>query len=144
MKSRSYLVVFSLFILALTGCASGPTYNEYASSIKSATSDNGRIYLYRTTALGAAVQPSIRLNGEIIGKAQPQGFFYVDRPAGQYEISASTEAKRSLSFNLDAGDEKYVRLEMKMGFFAGHVKPVLVDTGVGKEEIKKTKYIGTQ
>ena len=43
---------------------------------------------------------------------------------------------------LDANEEKYVRLEIKMGAFVGHIKPVLVDTSVGKEEIQKMKYIG--
>ncbi len=88
------------------------------------------------------MQPKVQLNGEPVGKAVPKGFFYIDRPAGNYTISASTEAERSLSLNLAAGEEKYVRLEMKMGVFAGHVKPVLVDTSEGMEELKKTKYIG--
>lgn len=48
----------------------------------------GRIYVYRTAAFGAAVQPKVRLNEEVIGKAVPKGFFYVDRPIGEYTLSA--------------------------------------------------------
>jgi hypothetical protein len=141
MKPKHYITVVLLTIIIIGGCASGLKYEEFASTLQPVSPDYGRIYIYRTTVFGAAVQPSVRLNGEVIGKATPKGFFYVDRPAGTYEISASTEAKRSLSLNLEAGEEKYVRLEIKMGAFVGHVKPVLVDNVVGQQEIKKTKYI---
>lgn len=142
MKSKNCVIPVLLTVLMLVGCASGPTYNEVAGTIEPTPQGEGRIYIYRTTAFGAAIRPAIRLDGEIVGKAIPKGFFYIDRPAGTYQISASTEAKRSLSLNLEAGDQKYVRLEIKMGVFAGHVKPVLVDSAIGQEELKKTKYIG--
>ncbi len=141
MKTSVRLVCFAAVAL-MAGCASGPSFQEHASTMEPVSAELGRIYLYRTTALGAAVQPAVRVNGEVVGKASPKGFFYVDREPGTYEISASTEAERSLSLTLDAGEEKYVRLEMKMGLFVGHVKPVLVDTDEGREELAKMKYTG--
>ena len=139
-KFTFFSLILSFFFLS--GCATGPKFEEYASSIPAIPDNAGRIYIYRTATFGAAIQPGIKVNGEVVGKAVPQGFFFVDRPAGSYEVSASTEAKRSLSLNLDAGQERYVRLEVKMGLFAGHIKPVLVDNAEGKDEIKKTKYVG--
>lgn len=143
MKFKFNFLSIIFAVVVLSGCASGPTFNEYSSSIPSITADSGRIYIYRTATFGAAVQPGIRVNGEVVGKAVPQGFFFIDRPAGNYEISASTEAKRSLTLSLEPGDEKYVRLEVKMGVFAGHIKPVLVESSAGKQEITKTKYTGS-
>lgn len=143
MKTKPYLYSALLALSVLTGCASGPAYEQYAEQIKPSQNGDGRLYIYRTTILGAAIQPDVKVNDEVVGSATPQGFFYVDRPAGQYVVSASTEAKRSLTLNIDSGDEKYIRLEMKMGLLAGHVKPVLVERAVGQEEIKKTKFIGT-
>lgn len=142
MNTKLSFLFLTFSIIVLSGCASGPTYNEYASSIPAMTSDSARVYVYRTSTLGTAIQPKIKINGEVVGKAVPQGFFFVDRPAGSCEISASTEVKRSLTLGLEPGDERYVRLEVKMGLFAGHIKPVLVDNAVGKKEITKTKYIG--
>ena len=84
----------------------------------------------------------VRINDLEVGKAKPKGFFYVDLSPGTYDISASTEAERNLNMTLDAGEEKYVRLEIKMGAFVGHVKPVLVDSAVGLEELQKMKYTG--
>ncbi len=140
MKTKISILFLLFMAITLGGCASGPSFNEYSASIPIVKDDLGRIYIYRTSAAGAAVQPGIRINGEVVGKAVPKGFFFVDLPAGSYEVSASTEAKRSLTLNLEPGEERYVRLEVKMGFLVGHIKPVLVDNSVGKEEITKTKY----
>jgi hypothetical protein len=133
------LLASTLFI----GCATGPTYQESTAQMRPLAAENGRIFIYRKTSLGAAVQPEVTVDGEPVGKAKPKGYFYVDLPPGSHEISASTEAERNLKLTLDAGEEKYVRLEVKMGAFVGHVKPVLVDTAVGREEIQKMKYVGS-
>jgi len=41
--------------------------------------DKGRIYFYPTMLLDIAVQPEAKVNGEVVGRAVPNGFFYVDR-----------------------------------------------------------------
>ena len=143
MRTKLMKIFLPLFATAVVaGCASGPSYQEQAAQMQPVDAANGRIYIYRKSAFGAAVQPKVRINGEEVGKAQPKGFFYVDLSPGTYDISASTEAERNLNVTLDAGEEKYVRLEIKMGAFVGHVKPVLVEKSVGLEEIQKMKYTG--
>lgn len=142
MKSNHMKWLALVVVVGVSGCASGPGYREYSEQIPEVSQGEGRIFLYRAAAVGAAVQPKVRVNGEEVGKATPGGFFYIDRPTGSYEISTSTEAKRSLSLELDSGEERYVRLEMKLGFFVGHVKPVLVERSVGMDEIQKLKYTG--
>jgi len=142
MRNKLFSGMIVGVLLALAGCASGPKFAEYQSELAPVAEDSGRIYVYRNSAFGAAIQPAVRLNDEVVGKAKPKGFFIIDRPAGDYVLSASTEAKRSLSLALENGEEKYVRLEIKIGVLAGHIKPVLVEPEIGMEEIKKTKYIG--
>ena len=137
---KFFLVAITTAFLA--GCASGPSYQEQSANMEPVSAENGRIIMYRKSSLGAAVQPMVKVNGEEVGKAKPKGFFYVDLPPGTYDVSASTEAERNLNMTLDAGEEKYVRLEVKMGGFVGHIKPVLVDKEVGLEELQKMKYIG--
>jgi hypothetical protein len=83
----------------------------------------------------------VKLNGEKVGSAVPQGFFYVDRPAGDYEFTTTTELKKSLTFHLDAGQTRYVKLSISMGFMVGHVYPELVENTVGASEIQKTKSV---
>jgi Protein of unknown function (DUF2846) len=140
---RARVVMAVVTSLLLSACAtSTPKYSEMAASMGAAKSDMGRIYFYRTVLLGFAVQPEVRLNGEVVGRAVPNGFFYVDRPAGNYEVATSTEVERKLTFTLDAGQVRYVRLNISMGFFAGHVYGELVDEAKGQSEIADVRYTG--
>lgn len=131
-----------LVSIYLGGCATGPKFSEVLPSLGTAAPDNGRIYIYRTALLGAAIQPEVRLNGEVVGAAVPNGFFYVDREPGDYKITTSTEVDRHLSLVLEKGQTRYVRLNVSMGFFVGHVYPELVEAGVGAKEIQQCSYIG--
>ena len=133
------VAALTALLLVVAGCASGPGYNEVSGSFAAVPGGSGRIFFYRTTALGAALQPDVKLNGEKVGSATAQGFFYVDRSPGDYEVTTTTELKKTLTFHLDAGQTRYVRFGVSMGFFAGHVYPELIDESVAKGEIQSTK-----
>jgi hypothetical protein len=129
-------------LLLLAACASsGPTFTQANAGAPAVAADQGRIYIYRVSSmLGAAVQPSVKLDGVKVGDSVPGGYFYVDRPAGSYKISTSTEVERDLTLTLEAGQIRYVRTEVSMGFMAGHVSPVLVDAAEAEKEIKDCHY----
>ena len=76
-----------------------------------------------------------------IGTAKPGGFFFVDRVPGNYQVETSTEVKRQLSLTLEKQQTRYVRLNLAMGFFVGHVFPELVDDATGEKEIAKCKLV---
>ncbi|HDR16719.1 MAG TPA: DUF2846 domain-containing protein [Desulfobacteraceae bacterium] len=118
-------------------------YTEFQAKIANSNPDIGRIFFYRPSALGAALRPDVMLNNEKVGEAIAQGFFYVDRQPGEYQVVTFTEVKRKLSFILDSGQTRYVRFSTSFGFFVGHVYGELVDPDVGMEEIKDCKYTGT-
>jgi hypothetical protein len=69
----------------LGGCAaSGAKFQEMAGSMPSLKPGEGRIFFLRSSSIvGAAIQPEIRLNGQVVGQSKPGGFFYVDRAAGK-------------------------------------------------------------
>ncbi|NTU42198.1 MAG: DUF2846 domain-containing protein [Nitrospirales bacterium] len=145
MKTLLKFVAVFIVSLSLWGCAtSGPKYSELLPTISTAPPDTGRIYIYRTAVFGFAVQPDVTLNGEVIGQAVPHGFFYVDKKAGTYEILTSTEVDRKLSLLLESGQTRYVRLNIAMGFFVGHVYPELIDPKIAEEEIQDCHYIGAE
>jgi hypothetical protein len=136
MKSLAKLALILTFVSLFAGCAtSGLKYSEFKPAVTDLGPEQGRIYIYRTSALGAAVQPEVQLNGEGVGRAVPNGFFYVDRKPGSYEISTSTEVKRKLSLTLEGGQTRYVRLNISIGFFVGHVYPELIDNETAQKEI---------
>lgn len=141
-KRAGIRATLCLAVLCLVGCASGPRYSEINSTFAEPSAGNGRIFFYRPSTFGAAIQPSVKVNDEVVGSAVPHGFFYVDRPAGSYKISASTEVERNLSLTLDAGQIRYVQLTISMGFVAGHVSPELVENAKGEKDIRALHYTG--
>jgi hypothetical protein len=130
--------------ILLTGCAAtGPTHQSMEASIPTLKADMGRVYFYRASSMmGAAVQPSIKLDGAAVGESKPGGFFYVDTSAGSHEAATSTEATNKLTFVLDKGEVKYVRTKVTMGLMAGHVVPELVSADEAKKEIATLAYTG--
>ena len=144
MKLSPKYVLLVAALVSLIGCATGgPKYADLNPTIPSKP-DTGRIFVYRTALLGAAVQPAVRVNGEAVGNAVPNGFFFIDRAPGDYVISTSTEVDRNLSLTLDKGDTRFVRLNISMGFFVGHVYPELIEPATGEKEIQDCHYTGSK
>ena len=141
MKRWLQFALLILFAVVLSACATGPKFTEVNPDLASESPSMGRIFFYRPSSFGAALQPNVMLNDEKVGKAISWVFFYVDRPAGSYECVTSTEVERKLSFILEPGQTRYVRFSVNFGFFVGHVYGELVDDSVGLEEIKDCKYI---
>jgi hypothetical protein len=141
MLTRKRLGLVILTALILSSCASGPKYAMVASTLSPPAPSKGRIYFYRPSAMGAAVQPDIKLNGEKVGTAKPHGFYFVDRDPGNYEVTATTETEKKLTFVLEAGQVRHVRLKIQMGIMVGRIVPELVDRAEAEEELKDLSYI---
>ncbi|MGE5384508.1 MAG: DUF2846 domain-containing protein [Betaproteobacteria bacterium] len=129
--------------LLLGACASGPKLADVKSAIPTLKSTEGRVYFYRSSSmLGAAVQPEIRVNGEVVGQSTPGGFFFVDMAPGPKEVSTTTEVEKKLTFVLDAGQTRYVKTYVYFGALVGRVQPQLVDNATGAAELEETSYTG--
>lgn len=143
MNASRSLGVLALSLL-VTACASGPKLAEVQSRIPTLQPDNGRIYFYRSSSMmGAAIQPSILLNGTVVGNSKPGGFFFVDQTAGPKEVSTSTEVEKKLTFALEPGQIRYVRTVIGFGVLVGRVYPELVDNATGEKELAEMSYIGS-
>lgn len=130
--------------LAVVGCATGPKYTEVKRSIPNLSPDNGRIYFYRSgTMFGAAIQPSVTLNGVVVGDSKPGGFFYVDVPPADYEVVLSTEVDKKLTFVLEKRQEKCVRMSVGLGVVVYRVYPELAEPAVCDAEIQDLSYTGS-
>jgi hypothetical protein len=123
MIKRLLALAFAVMaVLLMSGCATGLPFAEVAAKMPDLKPGDGRICFLRSSSmLGAAIQPQLRLNGEVVGESKPGGFFFVDRPAGNYIASASTETENTLSFTLAAGETKYLRSAVHPGILVGRV-----------------------
>lgn len=129
--------------LILAGCASGPKYQEVSNAMPTLRTSEGRIYFLRSSSmLGAAIQPDIRLNGQVVGESKPGGFFYVDRPAGNYVASTSTEVEKMASFVLNTGETKYLRTSPSLGLLAGRIVVELETPEKARAELPTLSYTG--
>jgi hypothetical protein len=138
------LLLALLAAALLAGCAtSGVTYTDLQAKLAPPAAGQGRIYIYRTMVMGAAVQPEVKLNDVVVGSAVPRGFIYLDRPAGNYTVSSATEVTRTLSLTLAPGQVRYVKLSIGMGFFVGHVIPELVENSEGVEDIASCHLVSS-
>lgn len=144
MKRPVALSAALLVGIFLAGCASGPKFSEISSSIRPIPADEGRIYFFRSSSMmGAAIQPDIRLNGQVVGTSKPGGFFYVDRQAGSYIAATSTETEKTASFTLDVGETKYLRTSTSFGLLVGHVVVEIEDPQKAKAEIETLSLTGS-
>ena len=141
---KSLRSVFALLLVALlSACASGPKLAEMSSSIPPLKADEGRVFFYRSSSMmGAAIQPNILLNGNVVGESKPGGFFFVTTVPGPMEVSTATEVEKKLTFKLEPGQTRYVRTSIGLGVVAGRVYPELVDPEQGLKELSETSYTG--
>jgi hypothetical protein len=140
MKTTQIIKLAAVAVLAvfLAGCAAtGAKYAEASKSMPAMKAGEGRVYFIRSGSMfGAAIQPDLRLNGQVVGASKPGGFFYVDRPAGNYSASATTETEKTLSFNLRAGETKYVRSAPAFGLVVGRINLDLEQADKAQAELQ--------
>ncbi|WGT61840.1 DUF2846 domain-containing protein [Variovorax paradoxus] len=142
---RRWIGGFLLAVLAagLFGCsASGPRHSEMEQSLPSLGENEGRIYFYRNSILGAAIQPEVLLNGQIVGKSQPSSFFFVDRPAGSYRATARTEAEGSIDIALRPRQTAYIEMSISMGLLVGRPAFERVAEPEGRKALPSLAYGG--
>jgi hypothetical protein len=112
-------------------------------SIPTLQPNAGRIYFYRSASMfGAAVQPSIQLDGAQVGESKPGGFFYVDAKAGDHEVMCATEMEKKLTFTLDKGEVKYVKTSIGLGLLVGRAVPELVSQEEAQKALPDLSFTG--
>lgn len=135
--------MFSLIALAvLAGCATGPRFDTVQSGLSPVPAGQARVYFYRSTALGAAIQPDVTLNGTVVGKAEPNGIFFIDTRPGSMEVVTGSEVEKKLTFTAGAGDTRYVKLAVGLGVLVYRIYPELVSEEEARKETAELAFTG--
>jgi hypothetical protein len=112
--------------LLLAGCAtSGPLGKEVLAT--NIAPKKSRLVVYRTSALGFAVQPDYMINGKPVAPSQPDGFVVCNLEPGKHEV---TVGNFELNVNFGGGTDKanvtlrpgattYLKAEPQMGLTVG-------------------------
>jgi len=148
MKSvRAGVVAWAWLALALlSGCAaSGRSYMAVSSELPAIKENGCRVVFYRTDSMvGAALQPEIRLDHQVVGKSQPGGFFYVDTHPGRHVATSQTETEASLEFDVQAGQTVYVSSSITLGLLVGRVQLNLRPEALALSELSPLRYTGVE
>jgi hypothetical protein len=139
-----YLKMVRCFVLMLAvtmafGCATkGPAFSKIATA--DIPAGKGVVYVYRPSGfVGAAVSYDIWRGNEKLGYLVQGGYFtYLANP-GELELTAKTEARASLTLDVRAGQEHYVKGSVGVGAFIGRPKLEVVDAETGSREIQDCK-----
>lgn len=142
MKKALHALALIASAAALASCATGRNFSEISNTIPKLKPGYGRVYFARPDYIALAIQPQIHLNNDVVGKSQAGGFFYVDRPAGDYTVSLTTETTNSVAFHLAGGETKYIKTAPGLGFFVAHIVPTIEYPEQGQSDVRNLKYTG--
>jgi hypothetical protein len=132
MKSSKLLLLVSVLFLA--ACAASGTPFQRITDIPK---DKGLVYVYRPNSiLGGAVHYDVHAgNDEVICDLIRNGYcIYYSKP-GELELWGKTESKSTITVDVKAGQEHFVRGGISMGFFIGRPNFTMTDKKTALEEI---------
>ena len=125
-------IVALVGLVALTACATGPTMQE--TRAEPVADGESRITIYRPSVFGAAIQPTVYVNGAPTQKCKPRGASSVDVPRGVHRISATTEVEKGIRVDTTNASQAYVKCSIGMGLVVGRPYFEVVASKVGQEE----------
>ncbi len=124
--------------LALGGCA---TLGAPFAPDSQLPADRADVYLYRTSAMGAAITPTVYANKVPLLSLPPGGYFVYRALPGELTLEQHTEATTSVTLDVKAGETYYVKGTVGMGFFVGHPHLVIVPKEEGEGEVRQCKLV---
>ena len=142
MGIRQKLVFVTAMIVAMLlqyGCANLGRQFEPAAAVPS---DKATVYVYRPSRFaGAAAFFTVNAGEKPIAKLYNGGYFAYTATPGELELWAATESKSSVTLDLKAGDVKYVKGTIGIGFLIGRPNLTVVEPAIAQDEIKECKLI---
>jgi hypothetical protein len=134
---RLVMLACLVYAATLAGCATGPDFKTYSSTLSAPRPGDSRVWFYRPSKMmGSAVQPTLYINEVPVAKAQPGCFFYADKAPGTYELKCSTEWADKTQLTVVENRTAYVRLSLLPGVFVGHILPKVVPEEKALKEIQ--------
>jgi hypothetical protein len=114
-------------------------------------SSAARLVIYRSSALGFAIQPNYVVDGRVIAGSQPGGFVVCDLPPGPHEVAVANMAlstnlfghgSEKASIDLRAGSTAYLSAEPQMGLMTpGQITLIQVTENQGRTDVARLHQI---
>lgn len=103
----------------------------------------GQVYVCRDGSLmGAAMTPTIELNGQAIANLSRNNFFYVELPPGEHTIIAKTPEHNSVfPFKIAAGEQVFFQTWVTIGVFVGRGVIDTMSAELGKKCVTEAALV---
>lgn len=137
--SRSIFALPLLLLLCLDASGkAGPTFEPEQSP----PPDRGVVYVYRDfNLIGSGASYMVEANGVPVARLPSHGYFVYFAKPGEVEFSARTEAKTSVTIDVEAGKSYFIKGTIGVGVFVGHPHLVAVPNDIGEAEIADCKLV---
>jgi hypothetical protein len=139
---RGYLAIVAA--LTLAGCASGSTGGEVLAGA-SVRASAARLVIYRSSAMGFAVQPNYAVDGKVIASSQPAGFVVCELPPGPHEVAVANlplttnlfgHGSEKVTVDLRPGSTTYLSADPQMGIVTpGQITLIQVTENQGRSDV---------
>jgi hypothetical protein len=106
---------------------------------------SARLVVYRSSALGFAVQPNYAVDGRVIGGSQAAGFLACDLAPGRHEVAVNNlplstnlfgQGSEKMSVELRAGSTTYLSAQPQMGIVTpGAITLIQVTESQGRADV---------
>ncbi len=133
--------------LILSGCASVPMGDATRSAeLKKFTPSptSGQIYVCRDSRFfGAAVTPTVELNGKPVARLGRSKFFFAELPPGDHTVVIKTlEHDSKFPFTVTAGQQIYFTTWISFGVIAGRGIIDTLSADEGKKCVSESALVG--
>ena len=130
--------VVSILVLCFGCSTAGPAFQ----AVSDVPQDKALVYIYRPSGIvGAGVRYHVAARGDRIVYLKPGGYFpYVAEP-GEIEFWAQTEAKETITTDLEPGQTYYLKGTVGIGFAIGRPRFEFVDESRGTREVSECNLL---
>lgn len=137
---RAVLCV-ALLCLFLAGCATGGPLGKEVLAAGIAP-QKSRLVIYRTSALGFAIQPDYVIDGKPVAPSQPDGFVVCNLDPGKHAVSVGNfelninfgGGEDEAGVTLQPGQTTYLKAEPQPGLVVGVITLTEVTAGQGQSD----------
>lgn len=143
------VLIFSCLVAVVSGCASSTSsYNQVALHMPRIKAGCARVVFYCSQPSNTAHEHDFVccVDDTEVGHVSSRQFLFVDHAAGRIEVKARTTASpllppKHVSLNLEPGDVRYVRMDMKFTYPVD-IQVAVVDSESGVGDLKTCTYVG--
>lgn len=136
---------FLSFILVLGSCSTSRLLpadtSNHAKNLRS-IEDKALVYVFRTSAFGAAIGFKLDLNHKEFATFYPNKFYLFVLEPGSYLFTSQTEKEDDIIVNVEGNKKYYLEVIPQIGLLTPRCKLELANPFEGDKKVQNCKLIG--